>query len=73
MPDITMCEDHVCPKRENCFRYTAIPDPYRQSYFVGSPRQPNGCLNFWPLEETDESRSRHRNKLQSRQDLDSSN
>jgi len=32
MPDITMCQGRDCPKREECYRYTAKPDPLRQSY-----------------------------------------
>lgn len=32
MPDITMCEGGSCKIKEECFRYTAEPNPYRQSY-----------------------------------------
>ena len=32
MPDISMCRDKHCPIREGCYRYTAIPSEYRQSY-----------------------------------------
>lgn len=38
MPDITMCQDVECPKRKECYRYTAIPDNLMQSYFTVSPR-----------------------------------
>ena len=31
MPDITMCTGN-CPISEFCYRYTAIADPYGQSY-----------------------------------------
>ncbi len=34
MPDITMCEDETCSQKEECYRYTAQPNPYRQSYFT---------------------------------------
>lgn len=52
MPDITCCtgrnnhcensDDNsgtagVCPQRDNCYRFTAEPNPYRQSYFVVAP------------------------------------
>lgn len=45
MPDITMCKgkktvdgtDYVCPHMAKCFRHTAIPDEYAQSYFTGAP------------------------------------
>ena len=32
MPDISMCTNKYCPIRESCYRYTAIPSEYRQSY-----------------------------------------
>jgi hypothetical protein len=27
-----MCPGDNCPIRESCYRYTALPHPYRQSY-----------------------------------------
>lgn len=41
MPDITMCSDWTCPMRRGCYRYRAIPNPYWQSRFAGSPRRSN--------------------------------
>ena len=32
MPDITMCDSDTCPKSAQCYRYMAVPSPYRQSY-----------------------------------------
>lgn len=32
MPDITMCSNENCYVKEKCYRHTAIPDPYMQSY-----------------------------------------
>lgn len=32
MPDITMCNNNKCTLKEDCYRYTAKPNPYRQSY-----------------------------------------
>ncbi len=43
MPDITMCKDNDCPIREKCYRYTAPPSKYRQSYFMESPREDGKC------------------------------
>lgn len=37
MPDITMCTGVNCPKKETCYRHTAIPNQYRQSYFESPP------------------------------------
>lgn len=35
--DITMCNGGNCPNKESCYRYTAIPNTYWQSYFIGYP------------------------------------
>ena len=32
MPDITMCMNDICPRRKNCYRHEADPDPNWQSY-----------------------------------------
>lgn len=32
MADITMCTGTGCPLREKCYRYTATPNEYRQSF-----------------------------------------
>lgn len=32
MPDIALCLNEKCPSRQNCWRYTAIPYEYCQSY-----------------------------------------
>lgn len=62
MPDITMCLGRDCPKKTICYRFTALPTEYRQSYFVGVPYKGEGCTYYWPLEETNENRPRHRDK-----------
>ena len=31
MPDITMCKNEACPKKEECYRYKANPSE-QQSY-----------------------------------------
>lgn len=33
MPDICMCRGVNCPLKEDCYRYTREPNPYRQAYF----------------------------------------
>ena len=73
MPDISMCNDYSCPKFDKCYRAQAKPSEYRQSYFMNSPRDKDGCNYFWPLEETNESSLRHRNKPSTRQDTPSRN
>ncbi len=47
MPDITMCEDSGCHRAHKCYRFTAKPNPYRQSYFAESPCKDNKCDHFW--------------------------
>lgn len=32
MPDICMCVNLYCEVREDCYRYLAIPNEYRQCY-----------------------------------------
>lgn len=32
MPDISMCRNEKCPSKKQCYRYTARPNPFRQSY-----------------------------------------
>ena len=31
-PDIAMCKNKNCSKKDTCYRYKAKPNPYRQSY-----------------------------------------
>tara|TARA_R110000868_G_scaffold136519_4_gene349518 strand:- start:3765 stop:3956 length:192 start_codon:yes stop_codon:yes gene_type:complete len=53
MPDITMCEGKDCPLKEKCYLYKAIPNPYRQSYFMSIPYDPidKDCDYFFPIIE----------------------
>ncbi len=48
MPDITLCMNQECPKKESCYRFMAIPDVL-QSYasFPGG----EDCDHFMPIEE----------------------
>lgn len=34
MVDITMCKNEKCPLKGRCYRYTAVPCPHWQSYFM---------------------------------------
>lgn len=38
MADITMCKWENCTKKEKCYRYTAIVNEFRQSYFLETPK-----------------------------------
>jgi len=47
MADITMCSGQGCPMKEQCYRFMAIPNIYRQSYFFNPPIKSDGtCENF---------------------------
>lgn len=37
MADITMCNNKTCDNREKCYRFTATPNEWRQSYFYKDP------------------------------------
>lgn len=45
MPDIAMCTsdngETTCPVREKCYRFKAIPNEYRQTYFSVAPFKTN--------------------------------
>lgn len=47
MPDITMCVGTDCPQKETCYRYTAKPNEYRQSYFMEAPIKDGKCDMYW--------------------------
>ena len=43
MADITMCTDNHCIKKNSCYRYTATPSKYYQSYFAEQVREDGEC------------------------------
>jgi len=47
MSDITKCLGTGCPYKESCFRYTATPNEFRQSYFIDPPIKDGKCEMFW--------------------------
>lgn len=56
MADITMCNGGNCPNKLTCYRFTATPNPYWQSYFVGYPDNKIDdnkvdCAMYWPNDE----------------------
>lgn len=48
MPDITMCSGDGCKIKESCYRHTAFPNPYRQSFFAESPGDDKSCEYYIP-------------------------
>lgn len=53
MADITMCKgadekrNLGCPMRDNCYRFTARVNEYRQAYFTVVPYEDPECAEFW--------------------------
>lgn len=48
MADISMCEGKNCPKKDNCYRVHAKPNPWRQAYFAPTPTE-KGCEYYIPF------------------------
>lgn len=46
MPDITMCLNERCPIKSTCYRYTAHPNEYWQSYSNFEYDPEFGCDDF---------------------------
>lgn len=51
MPDITMCGGAECPLKESCYRFTATPSEYSQSYFIDPPydKEYETCGHYWEI------------------------
>jgi hypothetical protein len=55
MPDISMCKDKNCPKRDTCYRFTAKPTMDWQSYgdFKWERKKKgtglSGCTDYWGI------------------------
>ena len=45
MADIAMCRGENCERKEQCYRYTAPIDEYRQTVFTHTPPHPP-CFYF---------------------------
>jgi hypothetical protein len=47
-----MCKGDGCPMKETCYRFTANPSEFRQSYFMNAPiKEDNTCEYYWPNEK----------------------
>lgn len=47
MADITMCGNKDCTLKETCYRFTAIANPYRQSYAGYQQGEDGKCDDYW--------------------------
>ena len=52
MPDISMCMNEECQKKESCYRFTATPNPYSQCYIGAKPEENGECQ--WYIEKESE-------------------
>ena len=46
-PDISMCANDKCTLKEECYRYTARPNPYMQSYASYEQDKNGKCNDFY--------------------------
>lgn len=45
-----MCWGENCPIKETCYRFTATPSKWMQSYFVDAPiKEDNTCEHFMEI------------------------
>ena len=53
MADITKCANKKCLSNDTCYRFTAKPNPYRQSYWHIEDEQEHAhnCTKYWPDED----------------------
>lgn len=51
MPDITMCNNQQCERRNSCYRFIAKPPEYMQSYFLIEDRKlfAEDCRHYWEV------------------------
>ena len=59
-PDITLCVNIECDKRDKCYKYRAIPNEIQQSYSIFDYIKDKSC--FWYINKTD--------KINSTEDVD---
>lgn len=50
MADISMCKGTNCPSANDCYRFRAIPNEFRQTYFVTPPIEGDKCKYFSSIE-----------------------
>lgn len=65
MPDIAMCNGSGCLIKNDCYRYTAKPSEYLQSFFVEAPflkgeipfkcTRRGYCEHYWPEFDVEET------------------
>ena len=46
-----MCSNKECTLKEHCYRFNAIPNPYRQSYDTFKQNSRGKCKSFIKIEK----------------------
>jgi hypothetical protein len=49
MADITMCINHKCVDRENCYRYRAVPGHWQAYTHFERSKTKDGLECFWSI------------------------
>ena len=51
MADITKCEGTECPLKESCYRFLAVSNEFKHSYFDTVPydKQNKKCAQSWAI------------------------
>lgn len=47
MPDISMCKGDGCTIKDTCYRFTATPSKWRQSYFTNPPIKEDSTCDYF--------------------------
>lgn len=62
MPDISMCQNEACPLKKNCYRYTARPSSFLQTYGYFKPDEEGKCDHYWPQSKNYKDDSKEKSK-----------
>ena len=58
MADISMCRNESCKLKKKCYRYTAIPSEFRQSYGLFALDENGKCNYFWDNKEYNNAKTK---------------
>jgi hypothetical protein len=51
MPDISMCANQSCPRKEDCYRFKATSSLHIQHFGSYAPDADGDCEGFWDNEK----------------------
>jgi len=52
MTVVKMCKYNTCPRRDDCYRYMAIPEEKGQIYGPFKWSETNACSEFLPIDDS---------------------